>query len=291
LWLEAFNESSWSGAARVAAFADIANQLPSTDGPALALKPLLTVAVGCWWGNPTQETRDLVVAAAERLHAAEDDPALIAILACADPVKRGAHVIGRIARMTPDPTGDPAALHLVGWAATAAWAFDLSWGFLSAAVEGLREQGRLGLLAQALVSQSWAAIHLAKETPARSAADEAARLARETGQLRWTLAADLAKATIAGERGDFETATALANQAEALLLPIGAQAMLSLVQFARGRYAHQRYSDAYVMAHHLPDARVGVYPDAGHGFLFQWPVEFAEMVTSFLSEGDERKPA
>jgi pimeloyl-ACP methyl ester carboxylesterase len=50
-------------------------------------------------------------------------------------------------------------------------------------------------------------------------------------------------------------------------------------------------SNAYVMASHLPDARVRVYPDAGHGFLFQWPVEFAEMVTSFLSEGDERKPA
>jgi ATP/maltotriose-dependent transcriptional regulator MalT len=177
----------------------------------------------------------------------EDDPALIAILACADPVKRGALVIDRISRMTPDATGDPAALHLVGWAATAVWAFDLSWGFLTAAVDGLREQGRLGLLAQALVSQSWAAIHLAKETVATSAADEAARLARETGQLRWALAADLAKATVAGERGDFQTADALANHAEAELLPIGAQAMLSLVQFARGRYAvaHQRYADGF----------------------------------------------
>jgi pimeloyl-ACP methyl ester carboxylesterase len=51
-------------------------------------------------------------------------------------------------------------------------------------------------------------------------------------------------------------------------------------------------ANAYVMAHHLPDARVRVYPDGGHGFLFQWPVEFAGMVTSFLSQGsDERKPA
>lgn len=51
-------------------------------------------------------------------------------------------------------------------------------------------------------------------------------------------------------------------------------------------------SNADVMASHLPDARVRVYPDAGHGFLFQWPVQFAGMVTSFLSEGsNERKPA
>ena len=268
LWLEAFNEDSWSGATRVAAFAEIANRMTSADGPALVLKSLMTVAVGCWWGNPTQETRDLVVAAAERLQVTEDDPTLLAVLACADPVKRGEVVIDRISRMTPHATGDPAALHLVGWAATAVWAFDLSWGFLTSAVEGLRAQGRLGLLAQALVSQSWAAIHLAKETVAVSAADEAARLARETGQLRWALAADLAKATVAGERGDFQTADALANHAESELLPIGAQAMLSLVQFARGRsaVAHQRYLDGLEYLKRVLDPSDVAY----HPFVGAW---------------------
>jgi pimeloyl-ACP methyl ester carboxylesterase len=43
-------------------------------------------------------------------------------------------------------------------------------------------------------------------------------------------------------------------------------------------------TNAYVMASHLPNARLRVYPDAGHGFLFQWPVEFASMVASFLSD-------
>lgn len=266
--LEASDEDSWSGGARVSNFAEIANKMISTDGPALALKSLLPVAVGCWWGNPTQETRDLVIAAAERLRVAEDDPALLAVLACADPVKRGAIVIDRIARMTPDANADPTALHLVGTAATAVWAFDLSWEFLSRAVEGLRAQGRLGLLAQALVSQSWAAVHLAKETLAMSAADEAARLARETGQLRWALAADLAKATVAGERGDFETTNRLANRAEAELLPIGAQPMLSLVQFVRGRYAvaHQLYSDGFEHLIRMTDPTDVAY----HPFVGYW---------------------
>jgi DNA-binding NarL/FixJ family response regulator len=40
-------------------------------------------------------------------------------------------VIERISRMAPDATGAPAALHLIGTAATAVWAFDLSWGFLT----------------------------------------------------------------------------------------------------------------------------------------------------------------
>ena len=177
LMLEASDEDSWSGPARVAAFAELANQSIGVHGPDMALKSLLPVAVGCWWGNPTERTRDLVVAAAESLRVSEDHPALLAVLACANPVQRGAVVIDRISQISPDATDDPVALHLVGTAATAVLAFDLSWEFLSRAVEGLRAQGRLGLLAQALVSQSWAAVHLAKETVAMSAADEAGRLA------------------------------------------------------------------------------------------------------------------
>ena len=108
---------------------------------------------------------------------------MLAILAHADPVAHGAFVIGRISRMTPLPA-DPAGAYLVGSAAAAVWAYDLSLGFLDTAVSGLRAQGRLGLLAQALVSQAWVAVHLAREPLAVSAAEEAARLAHETRSLR-----------------------------------------------------------------------------------------------------------
>jgi pimeloyl-ACP methyl ester carboxylesterase len=40
--------------------------------------------------------------------------------------------------------------------------------------------------------------------------------------------------------------------------------------------------NSHLLGEHLPNARVRIFPDAGHGFLFQWPVEFAEAVTSFL---------
>lgn len=285
--LEASDDDSWSGAARVAALAEMANEMTSANGPALALKSLLTVAVGCWWGNPTQETRDLVVAAAERLQVAEDDPARLAVLAWADPVKRGAHVMQRISQMTPDATGDPAALHLVGTAAAAVWAFDLSLSFLISAVDGLRAQGRLGLLAQALVAQSWAAFHLAKETLAVSAADEAARLARETGQSRWALAAELARAAVAGERGDFETAGALADQAETELLPIGAHAMLSLVQFARGRgaVAHQLYSDGFDHLQRILDPIDVAY----HPFVGAWALSDLVEAAAFSGNTDKAR--
>ncbi len=245
--LEASDEVSWAGAARVAAFAEIADQMTSAADPERALKSLQAAALRCWWGNPSQETRDRVVASAQRIPVAEDDAALLAVLAFADPVKNGALVIERISRLSPDASADPTVMHVVGTAATAVFAFDLSSRFLGSAVDGLRKQGRLGLLAQALVSQAWAALHLGASSLAASAAEEAARLARETGQTRWSLAAQLVLATVAGERGDFETADQLAKEAEAVLLPMGTQPMLALVQFARGRraVAHQLYADGF----------------------------------------------
>jgi ATP/maltotriose-dependent transcriptional regulator MalT len=167
------------------------------------------------------------------------------------------------------------------------WAFDRALGFLTSAVDGLRAQGRLGLLAQALVFQSWAAFHLARETLAVSAADEAARLARETGQSRWALAADLVKAALAGERGDFDTADALADRAEAELLPVGAHAMLSLVQFARGRgaVAHQLYSDGFDNLKRILDPRDVAY----HPFVGAWALSDLVEAAAFSDNVDHAR--
>jgi pimeloyl-ACP methyl ester carboxylesterase len=38
-----------------------------------------------------------------------------------------------------------------------------------------------------------------------------------------------------------------------------------------------------LLADRLPDARLRIYPDAGHGFLFQYPAEFSADVEAFLS--------
>ncbi|MCX5087913.1 alpha/beta hydrolase [Streptomyces sp. NBC_00365] len=49
--------------------------------------------------------------------------------------------------------------------------------------------------------------------------------------------------------------------------------------------------NSWLLAKHLPDARVRIYPDSGHGFLWQWPEEFAALVHSFLSgAGEEKAP-
>ncbi|MFF7602586.1 alpha/beta fold hydrolase [Streptomyces mirabilis] len=49
--------------------------------------------------------------------------------------------------------------------------------------------------------------------------------------------------------------------------------------------------NSWLLSEHLPNARVRIYPDSGHGFLWQWPVEFAALVHSFLSgAGEEKAP-
>jgi len=40
----------------------------------------------------------------------------------------------------------------------------------------------------------------------------------------------------------------------------------------------------HLLAGLIPDARIRVYRDAAHGFLFQYPAEVARDVNAFLSE-------
>ena len=42
--------------------------------------------------------------------------------------------------------------------------------------------------------------------------------------------------------------------------------------------------NSQILADHLPNARLRIFPDAAHGFLFQYPKEFAELVNGFLDD-------
>jgi pimeloyl-ACP methyl ester carboxylesterase len=47
--------------------------------------------------------------------------------------------------------------------------------------------------------------------------------------------------------------------------------------------------NSHLLAIRLPDARLQLYPDAGHGFLFQYPGEFSAEVEAFLSPTNDHK--
>jgi DNA-binding CsgD family transcriptional regulator len=265
--LELGQESTWPGTAEIRNLVEIAGQLQAVAETDRALDALGFASRRCWRWNPDQKTRDLVVAAVEHLPVADSDPRLLAILAQADPVTCGSIVIDRISRLTPD-VSDPAGMHLIGVAANAVWAHDVGLPFLTVAVDGLRAEGQLRVLAQALSAQAWAAVHQAREPLAVSAAEESIALAQETGQTEWAVAAQLAKAAIAAERGDLRLVDALTSEAEALILPLGATSMLALVQFARGRgaVAHQHYAEGLEHLRRTLDPADAVY----HPFIGAW---------------------
>ncbi|MFE0456967.1 ATP-binding protein [Streptomyces sp. NPDC058914] len=283
LWTEALNEESWFTPERVRAFADVADQLAGAenDGAALALRALWPLSISCWYGNPTEETRGLVVKAARRLQSDDSEPMVLSIAACADPVAEAAWVIDRASRLAPGAVDDPAEQHALGASLTAVWAYDLSWPYLCAAVDGLRHQGRLGLLGEALASQAWAAIQLGKHRSARTAADESRRLSRDTGRSRWAYVADLALATLAGERGESDVANELIRTTEAELLSAGAQSILAFAQFARGRHAmvNKQYNDAFEQLARILDPADVAY----HRFVGYWGI--ADLIEAAVRTG------
>src|SRR5258708_9966567 len=105
----------------------------------------------------------------------------------------------------------------VGIAAEKAGDFPGGARFLSHAVEGLREQVRLGPLTQALVHLAWAAMHTGEWGVAAAASAEGARLARDTRQPQYGLTGALIAALVAAVRGTEQDVEALAGQTERAL--------------------------------------------------------------------------
>jgi len=282
-WLvEVFDTQSWSGADRVATFVETARQLTDAGQDDRALEALSALALRVFWGNPEQATRDLVVSAAELIPVAADNPVLLVILSHADPVACGRVVADRIAGLEPDPE-NPEGMFNVGLAASGVWAYDRAVGFLEVAMTGFREQGRLSPLAQALVTQAWMGVHIGDPSLSLRAAEEGVRLSQETRQPRWDVAARLAQAAVLARQGHSEQAGVLAADMERLLLPMGANPMLALVQLVRGAAAltEGRHADAYDDLHRIFDADDVAY----HPFV-RWCAA-ADLVEAAVRSGHE----
>jgi DNA-binding CsgD family transcriptional regulator len=221
---------------------ELAQEIHAGGHTDLAWTLLIKTAMAAWW-RPAEPTARLAIAeAAETLAGSDDHARLLAVLAHAAPVEHGARVVRQLSGLDH---GDrrPESLYYLGAAANAVWAYDIGLRYLSGAVVGLRVQGRVRILTEALTAQAWAAVHTAREPIAVAAAEEAVQLALEMNQPVPVASARLAQATIAAERGDPVAMERLISQAEAHLVGTGHVEMFALVQFVRGRaaVAHQNY--------------------------------------------------
>lgn len=243
-WREILLTDSWSGANQVPAFVAIANEMRLNGDTDEAFKALEAISLRCWWSNPGPDLQALIRSTAELIDVPEDDSRLLTVLALAAPADCGTTVIERLSRVPLN--NDPGVLQQLALAATAVGAFDLAARFLMASTFSLRAQGRLGNLAQALVSEAWTRFNLGRPDIGRSTAAEAERLSVETGQAMWAATAQAAGAALNARRGNFDAAEELASRAETALTAMGSHPLLALVELGRGVTAlgAGRYTDA-----------------------------------------------
>jgi ATP/maltotriose-dependent transcriptional regulator MalT len=214
-----------------------------------------------------------------------DNPHLLMSLAMAAPVERGAMLLDPVRRMTAVPVTDAMTAVVLGQAAIALGIFDLGHRLFLSAIPTLRRQARPLLLTQALSEQAWASVHLGYIASGLPVAHEAVDLAIEIGLYRWAPAARLAEATLTAMRGDFEGAESLAAEAESVLVPMGANPLLALVELARGRAALLRgdYAVAFEYLSRIFNPKDTAY----HMYVRFWIA--ADLVEAAIQSGHEQE--
>jgi DNA-binding CsgD family transcriptional regulator len=233
----------------------------------LAENLLSLIASRCWWVVPDSSITRRLVEAAERLGLSRGDPTLLHTQALT-PVERGSSVLAELEHHVRAGLDDPAAARLLGTVAVWIGALDLASDFLVVAVDGLRREGRLGLLARALVAQAWVAVQLGTWSVAVPAAEEGLRLAAETGQPFFPTWAQETQALIAAARGDAARAESLLANVERDAVQFASPAMMQIVVHARGSasLAAGRHDEAVSQLRRLNDPADPSYHPVGQGW-------------------------
>ncbi len=247
-WLrQMISGAVWSEKGAAKTFVTIADRLLAGGDADAAVRSLVPIAHRCWWTRSRARTRQYVVDAAEGMGSPGDDPRLLAVMALADPEVTAPSVRRGVARLQLDQISDPVAAMYVGIASEKAGDFAGGSRFLARAVARLREQGRLGLLTQALVHYAWAATYAGDWEAAERAAAEAATLARDTRQPQYGLTAQLVGALAVAHRGSDTDLDALLARPERTLTAINGGPLLAPAHLARGAAAlgEGQHDDAF----------------------------------------------
>jgi DNA-binding CsgD family transcriptional regulator len=239
----------------------------------VALRLLEVVAVQAAWQSPRSGVGDAVVALARSLPMPELDLRVLSVLGLCDPFGTAASLHKVAGEIAPDDCS-PRVSCLLGIALHTTGLFELSTVFLDSAIAGLREQGLLFLIPQALARQAWNAAFASRWTTAIAEAEEAAVLARDTHQPLWEAAALAAQSLVCAVRGENDRAEFLSSEAERLALPRGASAVLSDIQLVRAFVAIGgcRYEEAFQQLHRTVDP-----DDPSHHMRSMWRIgEYVE---------------
>jgi DNA-binding CsgD family transcriptional regulator len=234
-WLrEIFHDGVPGDPAKVFELCDMASQSLTAGDTDLALNLLLGAALRCWWSDTGPEARKCVVTAVQKIDGMQDDPRYLAVLAVADPLLQGSRVIERLRAVVLEGVADAGGLWLLGMAAHAVGEPERAADFLVRAESKLRDDGRLGLLSQALILQVLDNVELGDWGKAGAALLEGRQLVLETGQSIWNIGTQTLTAIMAALRGDNDLAQTVATEAEHAANGRRLNDLLSCVQLARG---------------------------------------------------------
>ncbi len=247
-WLQqTYLQAPWSGSIRLRTLLDVVDQMRSAGDRGLALDSLVVMSIRAWWSSADPETRDLIVSMARALDEPLTDARAVYVTAVVAPLEHGSSALDRLTELAGAGETDPERLHLLASTATCLGAVALSNVLHAGAVAGMRRQGRLGTLARVLAGQAWAAVLLGDARVALTASSEARALGEETGYLSYALVADLSRAAALALRGETAAADEVVAGVESALPSTGRDALLPMLQLARGlsALAAGRPDDAY----------------------------------------------
>jgi DNA-binding CsgD family transcriptional regulator len=233
--------------------------------PDLGLALLQFASARSWWLDPGPEIRSRIAGTARELGDRTDSR--VVFLSSIAPED---HVDELLAQLTERARSGETISGTDGrrFATAALWlgALDLVVDFLSASIVGLRQEGRLGLLARALTIRAFASAHLGTLETVASDLDEGCRLGIETRQPFYLATANVSQAIYLACRGDIEGAEAQIRDIERVTLGAQAQGVLAETRHARGivDLAAGRHDEAYEQLRHLFDpAHPSYHPSVG----------------------------
>jgi len=230
----AFHDGVAGGVADIRRLITTAEQVMSAGEDELAADLLMGAAHRCYRSRADEERWTAVRAAAGRLRLPQTDPRMILIAAFLDPFARTSDFLDRIRAIAGEPRTDGAVASRLALAAFVAADFDHALTFANQAATVLRQQGRVDLLLQAQVMQSFTGLYLGRWDVTSEASTAAHALATETRQPIWAACALLGQANLAGLRGDDTRALRLADEVERVAILTGTAALLSGAQLVRG---------------------------------------------------------
>jgi DNA-binding NarL/FixJ family response regulator len=215
---EIADASAGGGIARIRALIGLAERSRRLGDERLTGSFLRSAAYRCWMREPGNAVARTITRLVTEATSSPGDAQRAILLAYADPIGSSSAVT-EIMHAVATTDLDSVTVWTLGHAASCIGDLELADMFYADAVTRLRAEGRLQVLARAVVMQAWTRLRRGQWSTAMPLAEEGCRLAEESGQAEWQAAGFAGQAMVAALRGEVAEAALAADRAERIAVP------------------------------------------------------------------------